>query len=108
MNVDKKISRNQLAEQTEGINMEYGKFGELYVYVEGNLKDYLRYMSYPNEREPITVWICYLSYLIAHISIVMGIISIFLFPYGIWQLFAIVGAISAFICGSVVLTYEPE
>lgn len=72
------------------------------------LKNHLRYISYPDEKMSRTGWICYLSYLIVHISVVMGVISIFLFPSGVWQLFATIGAISAFVCGSVIMTYDPE
>lgn len=71
--------------------------------IKGALKNYLRYISYPNERMSITGWICYLSYLIIHISVVMGVVSIFLFPSGVWQLFATIGTISAFVCGSIIM-----
>lgn len=96
-----KVTYIQVNRFTEG-------FGKLLSDINRGLKNYLRYMSYPNEKDPIIVWIFYLSYLIVHVSVIMGIVSAFLFPNGVWQLFATVGAVGAFICGCLVLVHDPK
>lgn len=84
------------------------EFRELCIYIKDGLKNHLRFLSYPKEKMSMIAWIAYLSYLVLNISTIMIIVSIFLFPSGVWQLFAIIGTMSAFISGSIVMTYEPK
>lgn len=82
------------------------EFKNMYRYIEDGIKNYLRYISWPNEKLPMAVWVAYLSYLAMHISAAMVILSIF-FPT------MLVASILIFIICTVVslviiLTYEPK
>ncbi len=84
------------------------EFRELCVYLKDGLKNHLSSLSYPKEKISITGWIFYFSYIVCNISVLIGILSIFLLPHGAWMLFAMTGIMSAFICFSIIMTYEPK
>ncbi len=95
-------------ENKKFVNRYIGELRGLLTYVKDGFKNHLRNLSYPKEKMSMIAWIAYLSYLVANISVVMGIVSIFLFPSGVWRLFAIIGTMSMFIFYSIVMTYEPK